>query len=1096
MSETILKTKFVPPRLQQDVWEKSSLQSRFAKMDKYHLTQISAGPGSGKTTFLAEYFSSFERGDYAWYSLDEFDTDPSRFVQNFYSALDYHLDDFCSKNKLEIQQEREDPENLKIAIDLLINELLGELQEDFYVVLDDIHLISQQTKIVELLNYFINNIPPQFHLITAGRYQPEFPDMVNWQLKNIVYIIDNEDLLLEEDEVQEFFQERYEYELKENELKQVYEKTEGWIMALDLIGRRVSTLNKMQVTDVISTETESLQILFEYLTKEVIQNLSADTRSFLYKTSVLQDLEVEICNNLAGRDDSADILARMAEQSLFVKEFGENQFRYHKLFRDYLLEKARSKFSLPKLHEQAAEIYRENRKTGKAIRHYLQGEVYEQAAELIAGYAEDMLELGQIEALQSYLDELPQDIRQKHPELQLFMGDIYRAKNDFNGAMTLYKDLEEKLFDPEKNCGGCDEAGMEGADKNQNEIKLEVLKRLALVFLDTVQPAKADQYLQRARKMQNKSSLWQQEEVLRLLAENKINQGDLQAAEKFRKKADEISELEEEEFNLTARVQLRTGRLHQALDTLQSSPEAEDKQASAEKMFPRYHRETALLKSLIYTFLGREEKALETARQGLELIEGFTSPFTEAVARMRIGHALQLKGSRKLSEARKSYQKSLELIAEMELERGKCEPLMGLALLEAFFGSRELGEKYAREGHEIADNAGDEWLSGLLLIAMGINQFQQAKLQAARETFLQAKQYSQNSYDIYTRLICDYWLAIIHHQKQEDYRREVTLHEIIDLADDYNLTCLLKQQSLFTARDPDRIVPVLLAARDSELGNGESSEKKFSNLLAELGYSGLQRHPGYSLRIFAFGRSKFYRGREEITNSEWEREKARRLLLLFLIHLGEMLPRDKICSILWPDSELEKARSNFKVTLNSLKKTLEPEREPRQEPYFINRRGSYYGFNQEASYYYDVEKFKNFIQQAKNEQIEEQSVQYFQEAVELYTGDFLAEEMYFQPAREERENLRNKYLTAQHSIITYYFARQEYEKCIEHCNQALKIDICWEKAYYYLMKSYFAVNRRTMAIKTYQRCQAILQDRMGLEPGKEIEKLYHQITRK
>lgn len=1079
MADTVLKTRFIPPQLQEDVWIGEELEKKMAESGDYPLTMITAGPGCGKTTLLAGYFKG--RDNFAWYSLDEFDEDPGVFLRNLLAAVSYDRGDLSYEAHNHLQNVGEQTGKLQSALDLFLNELLENLQNDYYLILDDIHLLSEGQRVITLLNYLISNLPPRFHIILAGRYQPEFPDLLNWQLKNRVHIIDGEDFALSENEIKEFLELRHGCKPGPEQANKIYSITEGWTMAVDLLGRSVDCSRDGALRKLAAAPGDSLEIIFAYLTDEVMSDLTPSEKDFLYKTSFLQEINTRVCQRLSPQQlDGVELMERLAEHSLFVKKYSSDQYRFHHLFRDFLQNRAEQEYSPEDMHNQAADIMEDMEKNRWVIYHLLQAEAYGRAAEKILKCADSLLQAGQVEVLQGFLDEIPEEIFHKNPRLFLHQGDIYRIKNDFNGALTLYREAEDHLTQNPRNRAEEDREGDES-------FRLEVLKRLALVYLDTVQPNLADEYLQKVEKIRLEDSSQSEAELLRLMAENKINEGHFEEAEKYRRKAEQISQDIELENNLGGRVQLRTGRLKQALTTLDD--EEQKREGSAWNM-PRSHRETVLLRSLIYSFLGRSQKALDQAERGLELVQDFTSPFTEAVARMRRGHALQLRDGYSADEARSSYQRALNILEEIDLRRGRCEPLMGLALLEAFYGDRNLGERYAREGKTIAREAGDEWLKALLSIALGINRFQQDKLVRAREDLQAARRVSQDTYDLYSRAICNYWLTIINHQEDKHYRCQVTLHELLDLLSDNDLMELIEQKTLFTARDPDRIVPVLLSARDGDDNSPVGGmEQVLSSLLAELGYSGLERHPGYTLRISAFGRCQFYRGWEEISADEWQREKARRLLLLFLVHRGEMISRDRICSILWPDSDLESARSNFKVTLNSLKKTLEPDREPRQDPYFINRRKGYYGLNEEASYYYDVEEFERLISRGKGEELPSEAVEYFQKAVDLYQGDFLAEETYLDFVREERESLRNKYLTAQNRIIEHFFQREKYERCIEHCNQALKIDICWERAYYFLMRCYRALGRRTMALKTYSRCRQILQERMDLKPGRKIEEL-------
>ncbi len=1065
MTKTILKTRFIPPYLQRETWIKDNLKKEFDRIALFPLTVIKAGPGYGKSTMLADYFRTYQLEDnYAWYSVDDFDRDPSIFIQNFISAINY-VDQNTGTTALNfLDNNLEQQFNLKSSLEILINEILENIDQEFYYIVDDVHLLENNDRIINLLNYFIKHMPPNFHLILSGRTGIKFPDFINWQLKNHVHIINSEEFSLEKAEINKFLQNQYNLNLSQQEINKIYERSEGWIIAIDLIGRSLKT--GQSINKIIDFNTPSLKLLFQYLTQEVLEDLNKEKLDFLYKTSALQVLDLDIINRMVSGNYRQEFLKELEENSIFISKYGSRQFRYHSLFQEFLQQEAKKEYELQDLHQKAAEITEAKGLIGHAIFHSLNANKYDKAAELILESADKLLEKGRIETLQQSLDALPDKYLSQHPELYLYQGDIYRLKSDFNGALNSYHEAE-KLF----------------KDKGNKKDKIRVLEKLAMIYLDTVQPNEADKYLKKALELKEEDNPWQEANLLYLMAENKINEGNYQKAEEFRNMAEKVSAKSKNDNNFNARVKLRTGRLNEALNSLERQLELNKGQAN---LIPRSHRETVLLLALINAFLGRETQALETALSGKDLVDNFPSTFTSAVVQMRLGHAYQLNGERKVDKARKAYQKSIELIEEIGVERGLSEPLMGQALLEAFYGNPIKGQELAERALRITLNSGDKWLGSLIYITLGINQYKQNSFKEARQSFQSALDFSYDLYDIYGQIVGNYWLAIVYNELGFKEEKLARIKELVDLVEKFDFVELLKKPTFFTSRDPDIIIPVLLSLKNSEK---ESAFAK--SILAELGYARLEHHPGYTLKIKALGKFKLFRGYEEITKDEWKREKARELFLLFIINWQDMLSRDYICDKLWPDSDLESAEQSFKVVLNSLKNTLEPERKPRQKPFFINRRNTHYGLNPEAGYFYDVEEFETLISKGQKAVNSKEEIEYYLEAIELYRGDFLENEDYYIFAVDERERLKILYLNTMDKVISYYFKQEKYEESISYCNEVLQVDLAWEKAYYYLMRSYLELNRRSMAIKTYKRCERVLADELSVKPGENIQEIYN-----
>ena len=92
----------------------------------------------------------------------------------------------------------------------------------------------------------------------------------------------------------------------------------------------------------------------------------------------------------------------------------------------------------------------------------------------------------------------------------------------------------------------------------------------------------------------------------------------------------------------------------------------------------------------------------------------------EAVGYIRRGHAPQLNPIAPVEEAAESYRTSIAMMDRLNVVRGKAESLAGLSLLMGHrAGDWAQSRRYGQEGAEIAHAAGDLWLYGYLLLALG-----------------------------------------------------------------------------------------------------------------------------------------------------------------------------------------------------------------------------------------------------------------------------------------------------------------------------------------------------------------------------------------
>ncbi len=93
MSELLLLTKLAPPLLPQEMVRRVQLQKKLTEGLLHEncftrrLTMVSAPAGYGKTSLAINWLTDLNV-PYAWYSLDEEDNDPKRFLVYIVKALD------------------------------------------------------------------------------------------------------------------------------------------------------------------------------------------------------------------------------------------------------------------------------------------------------------------------------------------------------------------------------------------------------------------------------------------------------------------------------------------------------------------------------------------------------------------------------------------------------------------------------------------------------------------------------------------------------------------------------------------------------------------------------------------------------------------------------------------------------------------------------------------------------------------------------------------------------------------------------------------------------------------------------------------------
>lgn len=250
------------------------------------------------------------------------------------------------------------------------------------------------------------------------------------------------------------------------------------------------------------------------------------------------------------------------------------------------------------------------------------------------------------------------------------------------------------------------------------------------------------------------------------------------------------------------------------------------------------------------------------------------------------------------------------------------------------------------------------------------------------------------------------------------------------------------------------------------------------------------------LRVETLGRFIVWRSGEKLPESDWGREKARRLFQYLLTYRRQHITKERIAGELWPELDARRADRDFKVALNALQTSLEPDRPARTPSTYITRLGASYGLNPEAPIVLDVTEFEDGITAgaAAEKHFRIQAIDLYRRALGLYHGEYLPDAIYEDWSSGERERLAILYLTGAGRLARLLLQEGELIEAIDWSQKVLAVDNCWEEAYRLLMQVHVANGNRPLAIRTYRQCQEALSTELGIEPMAETTRLFNQIN--
>lgn len=211
-------------------------------------------------------------------------------------------------------------------------------------------------------------------------------------------------------------------------------------------------------------------------------------------------------------------------------------------------------------------------------------------------------------------------------------------------------------------------------------------------------------------------------------------------------------------------------------------------------------------------------------------------------------------------------------------------------------------------------------------------------------------------------------------------------------------------------------------------------------------------------------------------------KKGKALLAVLAVEEG-LNSRDYLATMLWPDFDQVRARTNLRRTLSRINQT----------PFsaWIEADSDQVVLNPGENDFIDLRGFSNLL--------EDGQVDSLQRAVDLYQGDFLSDfylgdnEVFENWSVNQREFFRRKVLETMHSLIEKYSERKDYTSATALAYRQLELDKFRESAWRQLMHVQALAGHRIEAINNYEELKDFLDEELGLPPSSETISLYESI---
>ncbi len=225
----------------------------------------------------------------------------------------------------------------------------------------------------------------------------------------------------------------------------------------------------------------------------------------------------------------------------------------------------------------------------------------------------------------------------------------------------------------------------------------------------------------------------------------------------------------------------------------------------------------------------------------------------------------------------------------------------------------------------------------------------------------------------------------------------------------------------------------------------------------------------------------------------WPGKKGKSIFAYLLLNHKKKIFRDVLMDIFWQKSDPDSARNCLNVAIHGIRRVLH-DIDPKTE-YILFKDECYY-FNPEIEIRLDVEEFRKIWRNAQSiEHVKGLSaaVSEYELAAQIYTSEFLEEEIYEDWSSLDRENLKEIYLVILDKISENFMRNAKYYEAIIVCEKILEKDNCREDIYRRLMTCYAHLRQRDKALKLFRKCSEVLKSELEAEPTNITIELYKKI---
>ena len=219
--------------------------------------------------------------------------------------------------------------------------------------------------------------------------------------------------------------------------------------------------------------------------------------------------------------------------------------------------------------------------------------------------------------------------------------------------------------------------------------------------------------------------------------------------------------------------------------------------------------------------------------------------------------------------------------------------------------------------------------------------------------------------------------------------------------------------------------------------------------------------------------------------------KQRALLAILLMHVGEIVPTDRLIDLLWGERPPRTAGHSIQIYVSDLRKTLEPLAGDRV---IVTRQPGYQLLAERESI--DAHRFERLVEEGTRtleSGDRDRGASLLRQALGLWRGPALSDFAYEEFAQPYIHRLHDLHLDAIEELAAVELEAGRTTDVVPLIDAAIRDDPLRERSRELQMLALYRSGRHAEALRSYQKLRELLDDELGLEPSPPLKRLQERI---